>query len=41
MIDFKKPVQYIKGVGPTKAGLLNKLRNRHIRRLNYTFPKKP
>ena len=25
MVDLSKPVQYIRGVGPAKAGLLNKL----------------
>lgn len=31
MLDFKKDVKYIKGVGPARASLLNKLRNIYIR----------
>lgn len=40
MGDLKKSVQYIKGVGPAKAELLQKLRYRNIRRRNYLFPKR-
>lgn len=27
MVDLMKPIQYVKGVGPVKAKLLEKLRN--------------
>ena len=40
MTDLTKTVQFIKGVGPAKAVLLNKLRNLYTRRLNYIFPKR-
>lgn len=40
MVDLNKPVQYIKGVGPAKAKILQKLRYRNFRRFNYIFPKR-
>lgn len=40
MGELSKPVQYIKGVGPAKAKLLQKLRNRNTRRFNYIFSKR-
>jgi hypothetical protein len=39
-MDLSKGIQYIKGVGPTKAGILNRLRYIYIRRFNLLFPKR-
>lgn len=39
MLDLKKDVKYIKGVGPARAILLNKLRNIYVRRFMQLFPK--
>lgn len=40
MVDLKKDVKYIKGVGPNRVKLLNILRYIYVRRLNYIFPKR-
>ena len=39
MMDLTKSVQYIKGVGPAKAQLLEKIRGTYIRRFNYLLSK--
>ena len=40
MVNLKKSVQYIKGVGPARAQLLEKLRYTYFRRVNYIFSKR-
>ena len=39
MLDLNKEIKYIKGVGPARAILLNKLRNIYIARFNNIFSK--
>ena len=39
MIDLNKDVKYIKGVGPNRGLLLNKLRNIYVKRFNYILSK--
>ena len=39
MIDLNKDVKYIKGVGPSRVLLLNKLRNIYSERFNYILSK--
>ena len=39
MVDLKKDVKYIKGVGPNRVVLLNKLRNFYLKRFNYILSK--
>ncbi len=39
MIDLNKDVKYIKGVGPNRVLLLNKLRNIYTKRFNYILSK--
>ena len=39
MIDLNNDVKYIKGVGPNRVLLLNKLRNIYVKRFNYILSK--
>ena len=40
MLDLNKDVKYIKGVGPNRVLLLNKLRNIYFKRFNYILSKR-
>ena len=39
MLDLNKDVKYVKGVGPSRVLLLNKLRNIYSKRFNYILSK--
>ena len=40
MLDLNKEIKYIKGVGPARATLLNKIRNIYIKRFNNILSKR-